>query len=275
MQIDVIQTQQKAAIQGIPSISPVAEPSSSAAPENVSSGLFGPAYIREGQRNLGETFAQYGADGTLTNGAASSSGEADLADARAVRKLEARDRQVREKEESKGEAVGDRNYIYQTGPDGKQYAIGTSAHTVRKEDPQSGGESAERGADGKKLSRENQDLVERLEARDAKVKSHEAAHIMASGGQAGMASYTYQTGPDGKRYAVGGSVNISTMSTGDAETDAMRARKTQRAAMATGEPSAQDLKTAMQARSMEMEVSQKERDTALQAYRRQGAFMAA
>lgn len=270
MQIDAIQTQQESAVNGIPPVSPVAGASSATSPESQSSVLFGPAYVRDGQTHTGESFPLYSADGSLRKETASS-GEADLADARAVQKLESRDRQTRQREEGKGEAVGSRNYIYQTGPDGKRYAIGTAAHTVREEEP-SGTEGTKRGADGDTLSREDQALLDKLEARDTKVRNHEAQHVMAAGGQAqGAPTYTYQTGPDGRRYAVGGSVNIATMTTGDPEQDARQARNAERAAMATGEPSSRDMQAAQTARLKEADASQRQRDAALDAYERQGA----
>lgn len=108
----------------------------------------------------------------------------------------------------------------------------------------------EKGVDGKELSEHDEALLQKLQARDAKVRSHEAAHVMAAGGQASSPTYTYQTGPDGKRYAIGGSVNISIMTTGDSEADARRAKKAYRAAMATGEPSSRDMQTATLAQEM-------------------------
>lgn len=271
MWTDALQVQQVAAARGVPSVSPVAEPSSSASPESHSSSLFGPAFFREGLKSSEESFPLYGADGSLRKDAAAS-GEEKLADARAVKALESRDSQVRGEEEAKGEAVGGRGYIYQTGPDGERYAIGTRPHAVRKEEEGAGDGQPAHGVDGKELSREDQELVNDLEARDAKVRSHETTHAMVAGGQAGLPTYTYQTGPDGKRYAIGGSVNIATMTTGDAEQDARRAKTAYRAAMATGEPSSRDMQAATRARTLEAEASRREMDTALNAYEKQGAL---
>ncbi|SBV91690.1 exported hypothetical protein [uncultured delta proteobacterium] len=279
MQTDSIQAQQTAATSGVPSVLPVAAPASSAAPENYGSGLFGPAYVREGQRANGESFPVYTADGSLRSGDAMP-GDEDLADARAVKALEDRDRQVRRTEDAKGEAVGGSNFIYQMGPDGKRYAIGTAAHAVRQDGGAASGGDAQfgstaRGTDGEPLSSEDEALVQKLEARDAKVRNHEAAHIMAAGGQAaGLATYTYQTGPDGKRYAIGGSVNISMMRTGDAEQDARQAQNAYRAAMATGEPSSRDMQTAARAQARAMEAGAAQWDKALDAYAAQGSFQA-
>lgn len=194
------------------------------------------AYVRETGQPPRESAALYGPDARLEGGEAA-------VDAATVDKLEQRDREVRQREEAKGEAVGGENYIYKIGPDGKRYAVGTAPHAVRPED-ESGGPSSPHAAGGAELSKEDEDLVRRLEARDAKVRAHEAAHVTAAGGQAGMPVYTYQTGPDGQRYAVGGSVNISILTTGDEAGDARRAQRAYRAAMAAGEPSAQDMRTA-------------------------------
>ena len=278
MQTDILQTQQVAATSGVPSVSPVAAPSSPAAPEQFGSGLFGPAYIREGQRAGGESFPLYSADGSLRQERGNDA-DADLADARAVKSLEARDMQVRRDEAAKGEAVAGSSYIYQTGPDGKRYAVGTAPHLVRQEEGtlQPGGawaqngDGAARGVDGKPMSRDDEALLEKLQARDAKVRNHEAAHVMAAGGQAvGMPTYTYQTGPDGKRYAIGGSVNISMTTTGDAEQNARQANKAYRAAMATGEPSPRDMQAASRARANVMEAGRDMRQKALEAYTAQG-----
>ena len=44
---------------------------------------------------------------------------------------------------------------------------------------------------------------------DREERQHEQAHLSAAGGHArGGPSYQYETGPDGKRYAVGGEVSI-------------------------------------------------------------------
>ncbi len=194
-----------------------------------------------------------------------SSGEAESAvygsDARMLNTLKERDRAVRDAAKAQGEAVGGRQFAYQTGPDGEQYAIGSLAHVVRREgnDPAADNPAATPGAGA---NSEDQALQDRLEDRDAKVRAHELAHIMAAGGQAqGLPQYTYQTGPDGKAYAIGGSVNISMTSSGDAEQTARQAETARRAALATGEPSIQDSLTANQAGEMASRARQRALDS--------------
>lgn len=119
------------------------------------------------------------------------------------------------------------------------------------------GASAEMGPDGKELTEEEQEEVEALEERDREVRRHEQAHFQAGGKYANPPKYEYQTGPDGKRYAVGGSVNIDTSEISDDPRATLeKARVIKRAALAPEEPSAQDRKVAREADRMASEAQQ-------------------
>lgn len=104
----------------------------------------------------------------------------------------------------------------------------------------------------KVLTEEEQKQVEELKARDTEVKTHEQAHIAAGGSYVrGGASYDYQTGPDGKKYAVGGEVSIDTSAVeGDPQATINKAQVILKAALAPAEPSGQDKAVASQARQM-------------------------
>lgn len=104
----------------------------------------------------------------------------------------------------------------------------------------------------KQLTEEEQKQIDELKARDREVKTHEQAHIAAGGSYVkGGATYDYQTGPDGKQYAVGGSVNIDTSPVdGDPEATIAKAQVVIKAALAPAEPSGQDQKVASAARQM-------------------------
>jgi hypothetical protein len=65
---------------------------------------------------------------------------------------------------------------------------------------------------------------------------------MVSGG-----SYTYQTGPDGKSYAVAGEVSISASYSGSPQERLHQAETVRRAALAPADPSPQDRQVAAQA----------------------------
>jgi hypothetical protein len=91
--------------------------------------------------------------------------------------------------------------------------------------------------------------VAELRQRDREVRTHEQAHV-AGGGQhvTGGPTYSYQKGPDGRRYAVGGEVQIDTSPIpGDPEATLRKMQQVQRAALAPAEPSAQDRAVAAQA----------------------------
>ncbi|WP_321276996.1 putative metalloprotease CJM1_0395 family protein [Thiomicrorhabdus indica] len=92
-------------------------------------------------------------------------------------------------------------------------------------------------------------VVSQLKARDREVRAHEQAHLAVAGQYATGLSYTYQSGPDGKRYAIGGEVGIDTSAvSGDPEATIQKMMVVQSAAMAPAQPSAQDYRVASSAR---------------------------
>ena len=135
--------------------------------------------------------------------------------------------------------------------------------TSGEEDP-----TAAKAVNGEPLSDEDQRAVEQLKQRDAEVRAHELAHVSAGGGHVTSGpSYSYQTGPDGKRYAIGGEVGIDTsMKSGDPEGNLEKARAIIRAAMAPAEPSSQDVRVAVSARAMEARAQQEIRERQIKEY---------
>ncbi len=73
-------------------------------------------------------------------------------------------------------------------------------------------EQAAYGQDGKTKAQvlEEQRVVDALQSRDREVRQHERAHQAAGAGHTGPVSYTFQKGPDGRLYAIGGEVGIDT-----------------------------------------------------------------
>lgn len=103
------------------------------------------------------------------------------------------------------------------------------------------------------LTPEEKQVVSELQARDTEVRTHEAAHLAAAGGLAtGGPSFTYQKGPDGIQYAIGGEVPLDTSEGSTPEETITRARQIQAAALAPADPSPQDIKIASSAAIMEM-----------------------
>ncbi|NVK34608.1 MAG: hypothetical protein HWE23_09025 [Rhodobacteraceae bacterium] len=111
------------------------------------------------------------------------------------------------------------------------------------------GEPSEEEADADGLTEEEEKQVRELAARDREVRAHEQAHARVGGAYAGAPSYTFQQGPDGKRYAIGGEVSIDTSSERTPEATVRKMQVVIRAATAPAEPSPQDMKVAQQARS--------------------------
>lgn len=113
------------------------------------------------------------------------------------------------------------------------------------------GEETEGRSGEEALSESEQREVDQLEARDREVRAHEQAHLVAAGAYAtGGASFSYKLGPDGKRYATGGEVGISTSKVADdPEATLRKMEQVRRAALAPAEPSPQDLRVAAEASS--------------------------
>ncbi len=124
------------------------------------------------------------------------------------------------------------------------------ARAAREQTPESETESTAalgrpvNGAEAE-FSEEERAQIDELEQRDAEVRRHEQAHKAAGGPYAGAISYEYEEGPDGKRYAVGGSVPIDVSPVpGDPEATIAKMKVVRKAALAPAEPSGADRRIA-------------------------------
>lgn len=141
-------------------------------------------------------------------------------------------------------------------------ANSTAANPAAAESERPAGKAADPEADPAVRAQ-----VLKLQARDREVRAHEQAHLAAAGQFATSGpSFTYQTGPDGRRYAVGGEVGIDTSAVpDDPEATIAKARQIRAAALAPAQPSGQDLAVAAKAASMEQraqaELARAERDS--------------
>lgn len=100
-------------------------------------------------------------------------------------------------------------------------------------------------------------IIDQLQQTDRAVRAHEQAHIAAGGGLVrSSATFSYQRGPDGKQYAVGGEVSINTLPEGTPEKSIEKARTIRAAALAPADPSPQDRAVAAQAARIEAEAHQ-------------------
>ncbi|MDX2021704.1 MAG: putative metalloprotease CJM1_0395 family protein [Deltaproteobacteria bacterium] len=129
----------------------------------------------------------------------------------------------------------------------KQRAAGGEPKTEKSK--RDGGEAVK--PEGKELSADEQEQVRKLAARDAQVRAHEAAHAATAGALGGGASFDYEQGPDGKRYAVGGEVPVQVQSGSSPEETIRNAQTVRSAALAPADPSGQDHAVAAEAAALE------------------------
>jgi hypothetical protein len=97
-----------------------------------------------------------------------------------------------------------------------------------------------------------QKMIQELQARDREVRTHEQAHVTAGGSLViSGPSYTYQRGPDGRAYAIGGKVQLDVSEVAnDPEASLQKSEQIRRAALAPMDPSPQDMKVAASAGQM-------------------------
>ncbi|WP_447970078.1 putative metalloprotease CJM1_0395 family protein [Nitrospira sp. M1] len=124
-------------------------------------------------------------------------------------------------------------------------------------EPKTNVNSRKAGASSPENEGEQQEIA-KLRARDKEVRAHEHAHSAAAGGLAkGGASFTYERGPDGRQYAVGGEVNIDTSPiAGDPEATIRKAQQIRAAALAPADPSSQDRAVAASTSALEAQARQ-------------------
>jgi hypothetical protein len=102
------------------------------------------------------------------------------------------------------------------------------------------------------LSDAEERKLRELRETDARVRRHEEAHRAAAGSlYRGGPNYTYESGPDGRRYAVAGSVQIDTSPGRTPEETVRKASQIRRAALAPVDPSGTDRSVAATATRME------------------------
>ncbi len=152
----------------------------------------------------------------------------------------------------------DTKSVQKTSDDSKQ----TQQETKQGQDPAT--------TDRLTLSKEALQLLQKLQARDREVRAHEHAHMVAGGPYVrGGPSYTYKTGPDGKRYAVGGEVQIDTSPEKDPEATIRKMETVKRAALAPAKPSSQDrmvaARASMEEQKARMELMEQKREEATSA----------
>ncbi|MTI45090.1 SprA family protein [Roseibium hamelinense] len=152
-----------------------------------------------------------------------------------------------------------------TQPQSKRPAVSSgntqqTASLAVEGDQGAAGEAVDTSPDD--LTPEEEKQVRELQQRDREVRAHEQAHARVGGQYAGAPSYTFQQGPDGKRYAIGGEVQIDTSPERTPDATIRKMQIVIRAALAPAEPSSQDMRVAQQARAQLSEAQAERRQAA-------------
>lgn len=121
-----------------------------------------------------------------------------------------------------------------------------------KDDPQTAEASARPSKpSGEPMSEQEVLELNDLKLRDQEVRTHEQQHAAVGGQHAGSPSYEYETGPDGKQYAVEGEVQVDMSPVpGDPEATIDKMQQIKAAALAPAEPSQADRSAAAQAEQL-------------------------
>jgi hypothetical protein len=133
-------------------------------------------------------------------------------------------------------------------------SVGTDGSTAPGSGYQVGSDGKARDERG--LTAEDQKQIQSLKKRDTEVRTHENAHKSVGGPYAGSPTYSFQAGPDGQRYAIGGEVSIDAGPEKEPAATIRKMETVKRAALAPAEPSPQDYKVAAQADQAKLEAQQ-------------------
>ncbi|MGN1393711.1 MAG: putative metalloprotease CJM1_0395 family protein [Succinivibrionaceae bacterium] len=117
-----------------------------------------------------------------------------------------------------------------------------SEYTKEQEDPTS--------FDSQELTEEERQKVQELKNREQEVRTHENQHKAVGGQYAQAPSYTYENGPDGKKYIVDGEVQISISEEKTPKQTIEKMKQVHKAALAPAQPSGADKSVASQAQQI-------------------------
>ena len=154
---------------------------------------------------------------------------------------------------------GDQVSLSQEGKELSNSQKSSNASTPAGKKSAGSGEPKTKGSNQQTLNPAELHQIEQLKSRDIEVRAHEQAHLSAAGQYAsGGPTFSYQTGPDSKQYAIGGSVPIDLGKEPTPEATVIKMRTVKRAALAPADPSAADRQIAAQAEAQEMQAIQEE-----------------
>lgn len=155
---------------------------------------------------------------------------------------------LRKQAEHAASAITDQEGQQSEQQGNKEQQPNAQANVSDSDDSDSGEPSQEASVNNNESSAAEERLIQQLQHRDKEVRAHELAHASSGGASTGAPSYTFEIGPDGKRYAVGGEVSVDLSSVaGDPQATIAKMKKVHSAALAPANPSSQDIKVAASA----------------------------
>lgn len=131
--------------------------------------------------------------------------------------------------------------------------ISEEARRMAAGESEATGSTQQATGERKTYSPEELKKIDKMQQRDREVRAHEMAHVVAGGTLVRKgASFSYETGPDGIRYAVNGEVSIDASPVeDDPEATILKMQHVRRAALAPAQPSGQDRSVASSASKAE------------------------
>lgn len=103
----------------------------------------------------------------------------------------------------------------------------------------------DKASENSKQTHADERIISQLQQRDKEVRTHELAHATTGGTATGSPSYTFEIGPDGKKYVVAGEVSVDLSSVaGDPQATIVKMQRVHAAALAPANPSTQDTRVA-------------------------------
>ena len=127
-------------------------------------------------------------------------------------------------------------------------ASGASSQSLMELQEKAADQSTSQSA--KSFTPEELKRIEELKRLDLYVRQHESSHAKIGGHHATSPRFDFEQGPDGKYYAVGGTVSIDVSPVpGDPDATIRKMKQVRAAALAPADPSAQDHVVAVEAQA--------------------------
>ncbi|MGE5606606.1 MAG: putative metalloprotease CJM1_0395 family protein [Bacteroidota bacterium] len=141
------------------------------------------------------------------------------------------------------------------GKPGDKTIKGSGEQNKPRSESQTSSEPKKTSDPTSEINPEEERLLQRLKQNDLKVRTHERQHLATASGYVKSGPvYEYTTGPDGKRYAVGGHVSLDMSPVpNNPEATIRKAQIIKKAALAPANPSGADRAVAALASNMELQ----------------------